>query len=155
MPSEFEQLSTALLRFQERAKAIAGAGVDAGRREAESAIKAAAPGGVAKEISSRRLRNDGPIVGAIVGIGVARGSRVKKPHGKFLALGSAVRYRRTVGGFYGRNLRAPTKQQLSTGAITPNHFVRDSFLADLSTIEDRMKQGLAEMFEREAARAKQ
>ena len=96
------------------AKRIAGAALRAGAAVLRNAIQSNSPGTIPREVGTRRLKNEGNTQGIVVGLGVARAeSRVPRPHGHFLALG--------------------------TRFITPRPFVRNAISSATSSVATAMK----------------
>lgn len=70
----------------------------------------------------------GTILQAKVGLNVGKrkGTRtIRGPHAHLVALGTKTRYRQTIGGKFAY-IKHPTREQLTTGHMTANPFVRDA-----------------------------
>lgn len=63
----------------------------------------------------------------------------KAPHSHLVALGTKPRTRKTIGGKFGY-IKNPTSQQLSTGSMPSNEFVRIAYLASKSAVAAAMRR---------------
>jgi len=118
------------------AKAALGGSLTVLKRNIKKAAPVGATGNLKASIGSRfekgSRQNKGK-VRAIAGINVgkrtkaekAAGSRVRGPHAHLVALGTKARFRKTLGGKFSA-IKNPTTDQLSTGVMPSNPFVKNA-----------------------------
>jgi len=81
------------------------------------------------------------------------GGRVMAPHAHLVSLGTKQRTRTRLGGRYA-SIAEPTGQQLSTGTMPANDFVRRTVTANMSKFVAAMRKQAASRLESEAAKAR-
>jgi hypothetical protein len=150
------------------ANRIGKAALRAGVKAVAKAQKAAAPvgktGGVQASIGSRMdAYGRQGLINAKAGVGVGKTTKtrtaVDAPHAHLVAAGTKKRWRKRIGGKYAW-IKNPTNRQLSTGAVTPQDFIRRGYAAASSTLQSDMlaaarKQMVKETAKLAAKRAKQ
>ena len=143
------------------AKSALGAGLNVIRR----AIKKAAPVGPTGNLKAsigKRLEKGkrGRAFTAKAGINVGRKTKKEKttgimaraPHAHLVALGTQRRSRKTLGGKFA-NIVNPTSEQLSTGTMPANPFVKQAAASAQGAAAIAMRKQAAKALAREAAKA--
>jgi HK97 gp10 family phage protein len=145
---------------------VARSAIGGGLTVAAKRIRQAAPkgktGAFKKSIRSRFNRKQGSRpVSAKVGINVGKQKktaeglvkRIKDPLAHLVALGTKRRKRKKLGGKFAF-IKQPSSQQLSTGTMPENPFLRKAFEAARPETMQRMRDRAAKALEREAAKAR-
>ena len=145
---------------------VARSAIGGGLTIAAKRIRQAAPkgktGALKKSIRSRFIKQSGsrPTT-AKVGVNVGKQKktaeglvkRIKAPHAHLVALGTKRRKRKKLGGKFAF-IKQPSSQQLSTGTMPENPFLRKAFEAARPETMQRMRDRAAKALEREAAKAR-
>lgn len=145
---------------------VARSAIGGGLTVAAKRIRQAAPkgktGALKKSIRSRFERRKGnrpPTAKVGVNVGkqkkTAEGmvKQIRAPHAHLVALGTRPRKRKQLGGKFA-TITQPTEQQLSTGTMPANPFVKKAFEAARPETMKRMAERAAKALEREAAKAR-
>ena len=145
---------------------VARSAIGGGLTIAAKRIKQAAPkgktGAIRKSIKSRFKRaQGGRAPSAKIGINVGKqkktaegfAKRIKAPHSHLVALGTKPRKRKRIGGKFAF-LREPTDQQLSTGAMPANPFLKQAFEAARPETMQRMRERAAKALAREVEKVR-
>lgn len=125
-------------------------------------IKKAAPvgptGNLKASVGSRfdkAARKNRNTVTAKAGLNVGKKTKRKKvngPHAHLVALGTKPRFRKTLGGKFA-GIKNPTNDQLSTGTMPSNAFVRDATGRSVSQMRTASVKRATKALEREAIKA--
>jgi len=134
---------------------VARSSLGAGLRVGKKAIQSKAPGTVKKTIGVRMGKARNGKFEAKVGINVGKDGKkkFKAPHAHLVALGTQVRTRKVIGGKFSY-LTNPTADQLSTGRMPANPFVKESFASARGEMSAAMKAAFDRSLAREIAKAK-
>lgn len=145
---------------------VAKAAISGGLAELSKAIKKEAPKGetglLRKSIGKRFEKANGKkLVTAKAGVNVGKqkktaegmNSRKTAPHSHLVALGTAARTRKKIGGKFSY-IQNPTATQLSTGTMPSNPFVRLGTGKAQSKILGKMTKNAAKAMERQAIKAR-
>lgn len=96
---------------------------------------------------------------AKTGINVGKQSSKKRrgvkraPHGHLVALGTKPRFRKALGGRF-EYIRKPSREQLSTGTMPANPFIRTSTASALGAANAKAQTQATKALAREAKRAR-
>jgi len=144
------------------AKSALGAGLTVIRK----AIKKAAPVGPTGNLKAsigKRLEKGkrGGVMTAKAGINVGKKTKKEKttgimaraPHAHLVALGTQRRSRKTLGGKFATIVN-PTPEQLATGTMPANPFVKQAAESAMGAASIAMRKQAAKALAREAAKAK-
>lgn len=139
------------------ARSVLGAGLTVIAR----AMKAAAPvgktGAVKASIGKRNERKKRTgVFEAKTGVNVGKKTKRKgkfAPHAHLVALGTKPRVRKTIGGKFGY-IKNPSQQQLSTGTMPSNPFVKRAYETSRAAAATRMQIQSIKALEREAKKAR-
>lgn len=136
-----------------------GAGLTVINKAQRQAAPVGPTGNLKANIGKRNERNKrSGVFEAKTGVGVGKKSTkirkgiVNAPHGHLVALGSQSRTRKAIGGKFSY-LKNPTQQQLSTGTMPSNPFIKQAYESARGTAESRMKKAAEKSLAREAAKA--
>lgn len=147
------------------AKGTLGAGLTVIAREMKRDAPVGKTGHLKSEIGKRNERNKRKgLYEAKAGIGVGKRKKPKSqkgqtqriagaPHGHLVGLGTKPRTRKKLGGRFAY-IKNPTSQQLSTGTMPANPFVKRAYHAARSSAETAMQKRAAKALAREAAKAR-
>jgi hypothetical protein len=143
------------------ADAVAKAAIRGQLSVAKKEIRKDAPVGPTGNLKAgvnSRLDNKGKrgTVRAKVGLNVGKqkGTRtIRGPHAHLVALGTKTRYRQTIGGKFAF-IKHPTREQLTTGHMTANPFVRDAVGRSQSQMLAMARKRAAKALARAELRAK-
>lgn len=157
-----KQLEATLKRLADKeADKISRSALGAGLAKVQSAIRKAAPEGETGQLKAaigKRLEKGkrGGRITAKTGINVGK-NIVKKgkfaPHAHLVALGTKARTRQAIGGKFGF-ISKPTEQQLSTGTMPSNPFVKQAAQSSRSTAIAAMRKRAAKALAKAAAKSK-
>lgn len=126
-----------------------------------ASIRKAAPKGPTKNlkasVGSRVGKVTGGIVTAKVGLNVGKRTEKRRgrmaPHSHLVALGTVARFRKTIGGWYGY-IKTPSQQQLSTGTMPANPFVKLAVTSGMSAARSAMTKNATKNLAKELAKLK-
>jgi hypothetical protein len=145
------------------AKAALGGSLSVLTRNIKKAAPVGATGNLKASIGSRfekgSRQNKGK-VRAIAGINVgkrtkkekAAGSMIRGPHAHLVALGTKARKRKTLGGKFA-GIKNPTTDQLSTGVMPSNPFVKNASGQGHAQMLLASQKRAAKALDREAVKA--
>ena len=141
------------------ARSTLGAGLTVINKAQRQAAPVGPTGNLKANIGKRNERNKrSGVFEAKTGIGVGKKSTklrkgiVNAPHGHLVALGTKPRTRKTIGGKFSY-LKNPTQQQLSTGTMPSNPFIKQAYESARGNAQSRMKKAAEKSLAREAAKA--
>jgi len=155
---ELEKLLSKLA--DKSADRVARSAIGGGLTVLKQAIKKNAPvgktGALKKSIGSRFTRAKGnrpPSAKAGIGVGKRKKTATgfKAPHSHLVALGTKRRTRTKLGGKYAR-VTDPTPEQLTTGTMPENSFLKEAVLAARPKLMAKMKERAAKSLARELAK---
>ena len=153
-----EQIDRRLIHLSQKgATRAARKAVNKGMKVIEKGIRAAAPvgktQGLKKAVGSRNKRRRGAgISEAKIGIGVGKKRGVAAPHAHLVALGTANRFRKKVGGEFARFEEKPGSSK-ATGTTPANDFVKRGFQGAESAAASAVVDTLDVEIQKEAAKA--
>jgi HK97 gp10 family phage protein len=98
----------------------------------------------------KRSRADAKGPETVSGVNV----RPTAPHAHLVGLGTGPRRRRAIGGSYGGRIKDPTPQQLSTGSMPANPFIREAYRKSQGAMQAAMRKRAVKALERAAAKAR-
>lgn len=162
-----KQIEATLKKLSDKgADKIATAAVRAGLNVISAGIRKESPKGetgtLKKSIGSRfEKKTRRTTTTAKAGIGVGKRKRSEKdvkriiraPHGHLVALGTAQRTRKTIGGAF-RSIVNPTPEQLSTGTMPSDPFVKRGYEKAKAKAAAKMKARAAMALEKVAAESR-
>jgi hypothetical protein len=145
------------------ARAALGGSLSVMARNIKKAAPKGATGNLRSSIGSRfekGSRKNRERVRAIAGINVGKrtkkekeaGSRIRGPHAHLVALGTKARFRKKIGGEFA-SIKHPSKEQLSTGVMPSNRFVRNAAGQGRAAMLKASQKRAAKALEREAVKA--
>lgn len=142
------------------ARSVLGAGLTVINKAQRAAAPVGPTGNLKANIGKRNERNKRKgVFEAKTGVGVGKQKRLRAkgiasaPHGHLVALGTKPRYRKTIGGKFGF-IKNPTREQLSTGTMPKNDFIKRSYQSARGAAQSKMKRQAEKALAREAAKAK-
>lgn len=149
------------------AKAALGAGISAIAKELRKAAPVGPTGNMKASIGRRLEKARGKNkASAKAGLNVGKqtakkkqliqqksGGRVLAPHAHLVALGTKERHRTKLGGRFA-GISEPTEEQLSTGSMPANDFVRRTVTANMSKFQAAMRKTAAKRLNSEATRSR-
>lgn len=142
------------------ANKLARYALQAGISVISKAMRKAAPvgptGQLKRSIGSRVSKtSDGFVAKAGVNVGKRTVKRKVRfaPHAHLFALGTQARYRQTIGGKFAY-VRNPTREQLSTGTMPANSFIRQAYSISRSAAITAMQNKAATALVKEVAKLK-
>lgn len=126
-----------------------------------AAIRKEAPVGPTKNlkklVGSRVVLTKDGIITAKVGLNVGKKTVKRKgrlaPHAHLVALGTEPRFRQTIGGRYGF-YKNPTQQEMRTGVMPANPFVRFGVASGMSSARAAMMKNATKNLAKELAKLK-
>lgn len=132
------------------------AGISVIAREMRKTAPVGATGQLKRSIGTKVGKSSKGVFVAKAGINVGKKTRKKgrfAPHGHLVALGTVKRHREKIGGTYGwiKPLN-PTPEQLTTGVMPSNPFVKTAYQATRSRAMSVMNKQAAKSLAREAAK---
>ena len=137
-----------------------GAGVTVINKAQRQAAPVGPTGNAKADIGKRNERNErSGVFEAKTGVGVGKKATklrkgiVNAPHGHLIALGTKPRTRKTIGGKFSY-LKKPTQQQLSTGTMPSNPFIKRAYESSRAAAQSKMKTAATKSLAREAIKAK-
>lgn len=157
-----KQLDAKLAVLQGKAKSrLTKYALKAGVSKLAAAIRKAAPvgqtGNLKKSVGSRVEETSRGVFVAKAGLNVGKRTVKRRgrlaPHSHLVALGTAERHRSTIGGRFAV-VKNPTRQQLSTGAMPANAFVRSSSAGAQTAAVEAMRKNVARNLLKELAKLK-
>ena len=133
----------------------------AGVSKLSAAIRKAAPvgptGNLKKSVGSRVDEKSKGIFEGKAGLNVGKNSPKRSgrsaPHSHLVALGTVARVRKTIGGRFGY-LRNPTPQQLSTGTMPANSFVKTAAASAQGAVYAAMRKNFGRNLAKELSKLK-
>jgi HK97 gp10 family phage protein len=139
---------------------VARNALGAGLTKVAKAMKQAAPvgktGAVKASIGKRNEKSRKGVFEAKAGVNVGKKTKIKgkfAPHAHLVALGTKRRQRKAIGGRFSY-LKNPTPQQLSTGTMPANSFVRMAYESSRSAARTAMTIAAKRSLGRELAKAR-
>ncbi len=136
--------------------------LNAGLTVVAKSIKKAAPQGASGQLKAsigKRLERNkkNGIVTAKTGVNVGKQKKGKErnvaPHSHLVALGTRARTRKSIGGRFSY-LKNPTEQQLSSGTMPANHFVKTAYNSARSAMTAAMQKRAMKKLADEAVKAR-
>lgn len=157
------EIEKALLNLATKAAdRIGKSALGAGLVVVNKAIKKAAPKGKTgqlKDSIGRRLERNKKtgLITAKTGVNVGKQKKGKEkkvaPHSHLVALGTRPRKRKSLGGKFAY-IKHPSEQQLSTGEMPSNEFVKEAYAQSRTAATAAMRQRAAKKLITEAAKAR-
>lgn len=124
-------------------------------RAERAAAPVGATGAVKKSIGTQLKKSrEGFTAKAGINVGKRTKQRGKyAPHAHLVALGTKARYRKTIGGRFAF-IRNPKREQLSTGVMPSNPFIRQAYAQSRAAATAAMRNKTMTALQKEVAKLK-
>ena len=141
------------------ARSVLGAGLTVIAKAMRNAAPVGKTGSVKASIGKRNQRNKRKgLFEAKAGVNVGKKKKqlstaiATAPHGHLVALGTKPRFRKSIGGRFGY-IKNPSQQQLSTGTMPSNPFIKQAYESARGNAAAAMKKRAEKALAREAIKA--